>query len=158
MRKTMFSLVAVCDMYTKIRTKRPNWFWACPGLDPEDYLGFQKWVYDRFPYWYEDEDHVVVTKPSGSTIEAHVAFLGRIDMDALRDVLDQLFESGAHRVEVPVVVKTGRTIRRVLKGLGFQMEGILRERNKYFDPQLGQNVFLDVEMWAKLSSEETNNG
>jgi hypothetical protein len=71
-------------------------------------------------------------------------------MDFLLSVLEAERARNTRRIEIPCINLAGRTVFKTLKLLGFQKEGTLREKESYFDRELGRKRYLDVEMWSKL--------
>lgn len=158
MRRVQAYSPNIFEVYTKIRSRRPAWFHACPMIDPDDYESFCEWVRRKYPNWYEDEDCVVFVHREGHVAECHLAFLGKVNMDFLREVVARLEKDGTRRIEVPLAVREGLLVRKLLRGLDFQCEGTMRGKTARFSPDGHIERFLDVEMWARLASERLQNG
>lgn len=138
---------AIADIYMKIRKVRPNWFYACPHIKPDDYDSFREWVAREFQGWWESPTCVILTKRDGHVISHHLAFLGPVDVEELKATIAR---EDCGRWEIPVMTKQGKTIPRLLREVGFQLEGTLRDKGSYTDFETGQRVFHDIDMWARL--------
>ena len=147
MRKVLVSPDNVWSLYVKIRQLRPEWFEVSTGLDVEDYEGFEAWIDCNVSDWYEHESGYVFVGRHGHRVEIHPLFFKLMDEAFLRDVLSDLLVEHV-RVEVPIINPNGRSMRRMLRRMEFQMEGILRSREGYRDIKTNEIVFLDVELWA----------
>jgi hypothetical protein len=145
---TPVSLATINDVYFKIRKARPAWFEACPHLKPDDFPAFSAWVAASFTGWWENGRCVVFVGREGHVVTFHVAFLGPVDRDFLQMVAK---ETAAVRQEIPVTKPFGLVMRHLMRDIGFQCEGILRRKLVLHSPETGQDTYLDVEMWARLT-------
>jgi hypothetical protein len=137
----------IWTLYVRIRQLRPEWFEASTGLAATDYLGFESWMNANISDWYEHETGYVFVARYGHRAEIHPMFFRLMDEDFLRDVLADLLKEHV-RVECPIINPKGRSMRRMLRKLGFQMEGIMKSREACHDWKINKIVFLDVELWA----------
>lgn len=140
----------VNDLYMRIRSKRPAWFRASTGLDTEDYTGFANWIQRNVSFWFDNHDNIVLVERQDFVAMIHPLFLGPVDMTFLQRVLDEMQALGIHRVEVPLLSDKGLSIRKALRRLGFQQEGILKHKDRIKGSQPSSYIYLDVQLWAKL--------
>jgi len=147
MRKVVLSVEEIWSLYVQIRQHRPEWFDASTGLDEKDYEGFESWITCNVSDWYEHESGYVFVARYGHRAEIHPMFFRLMNEAFLCDVLDDLLKEHV-RVEVPIINPHGRSMRRMLRKMEFQMEGILKAREACRDRKTNEIVFLDVELWA----------
>jgi len=137
-------------LYMLIRAKRPGWFMQATGLSPDDYEAFKAWIWAEVSYWFTDGCHVVLVSQRNHVVEAHPLFLGRVHLGYLNLVLLCMASMGVRRVEVPLMLPTGHTIRTTLHRLGFLLEGTMKDKERQWDPSTNTFHFTDVELWAKI--------
>ena len=147
MKKIKVSQDEIWHLYVKMRQLRPEWFKISTGLDAADYEGFEDWMICNISDWYEHETGYVFVARYGHRAEIHPMFFRLMDEAFLRDVLADLLTKHV-RVECPIINPRGRSMRRMLRRLEFQMEGIMRSREYCRDRKTNEIVFLDVELWA----------
>lgn len=138
------------QLYMLIRARRPGWFAKALDISPGDYEAFKAWIWAEVSYWFTDGQHVVLVHQRNHVVEAHPLFLGRINEGYLNTVLVTLRAYQVRRVEVPLMLPTGRIIRATLGHLGFSLEGTMKDKERLKDPATGAYHFTDVELWAKI--------
>ena len=140
---------AINNLYMRVRARRPAWFRLSADIGMDDYGAFSDWVRAHLTWWYDLGDVIVPMCIDRHVAEIHPLFLGKVDMARLGGVLTDMATCGIRRVEVPLVWP-GHTVRRILRQLGFQLEGILRNRERVKSGTVGEYTYMDVELWARL--------
>lgn len=147
---TKASPVAKFDAYRKIRLARPAWFKAAADLDVEDFEGFGWWINANATAWYELDWSIVFVFEEGHEARLNPCILGKVVLDDYRAIIQRIEDGGVVRIECPVMNEKGRSMRIILRGLGFQLEGTLYSKEKTIDALTGHITYHDVEMWAKV--------
>jgi len=146
---TKATKVSIWSLYLALRLKVPQWFKASTALEETDYPGFIRWIQSNISGWYSHPSGYVLVKDRGHIREIHPVFFRLIDEQFLRhSMANTLIEF--IRIECPIINPKGRSMRRMLKKLGFQQEGIMKAKECYFDIESGSEVYLDVELWATV--------
>jgi len=148
-------------LWHELRTRVPHWFRACLNIDAEDFHIFQQWLRLSRVTWIRSTDVIVFLEPRKSThvVEAHLALMdypvGQLRGDFC-ELLQWVFALGWRRIEVPVAEVAGKTIRRLLREMGFQLEGTMRRATRGFDAATQCERYMDVDLWAILREGDIN--
>lgn len=139
----------VASVYMKIRKARPGWFSASIKKFADDYAGFATWIHDGIVGWYEADDFVIFIEPQTYYMRIHPAILGRLNQSDLEEVMQDI-ETVYRRTEISVINPNGHAMRKMMRSLGFRLEGILCDREVTYDSESHTFDFYDVEMWARI--------
>lgn len=145
-------------LWHEMRQVCPTWFQSCLGTDSE--LAFMLWLRTRASTWLRTSRVIAFLMPhSIEHLEVHMAImshtLSEVE-DDLREVLAMLQRIGYKQIVVPVTTNAGRSIRCMLRSLGFSNKGTLTAATPGFDLRQQVPSFLDTEVWSILLKGDHN--
>jgi len=155
------SIELATELWQELRRRVPTWFQACLNDQGEDSASFMTWLMMRRVTWIRTRDVVVflVPKEQRHVVEVHLALmsmpLASLHLE-LCELMQWIFALGWRRIEIPVTEIAGRSIRKALREMGFQKEGTMRQATRGFDRRLGQERYMDVDLWSILKEGDTN--
>jgi hypothetical protein len=142
------------ELWLEMQQKCPTWFLSSLGIEDDVERTFLLWLMAKAPLWLRSPRAIAFLIPhSEIEIEVHVAFVERPTQETiveLLQMLSRLWSFGYQQIVVPVTSNAGRTIRRILRLLGFSKEGTMPAAVPGFDIRTRTRKRLDLEIWSIL--------